>query len=163
MEKNIKNKLLILLVLIVTFSLFSVGCTTLSKNPKTKSGSKLNKDSGPVHKYYDFTDVLIPGELSIEDGESIVYMISGKYTGILAFTGRVTLSSLIEFFEINMEKDNWQLVSSNKSSKTLMMFKKSKKWCLIRIDGEGYSTRVRIWVTPTTGSTGSGLLKGASK
>ncbi|MBW1822721.1 MAG: hypothetical protein JRI92_13440 [Deltaproteobacteria bacterium] len=72
--------------------------------------------------------------------------------------GRVEIGSLISFFEKNMAKDNWRLISSFKSSRTIMLFQKQNRWCVINIT-ESMSTRIEIWVAPTMSEPVEGLLK----
>jgi hypothetical protein len=58
-----------------------------------------------------------------------------------------------------MTKDNWQYVSSFKSPRTLLLFKKENRWCVINITENKWNTRVEIWVAPFSGNSASGLLK----
>jgi hypothetical protein len=69
------------------------------------------------------------------------------------------MTSLSAFFENNMSKDNWQPVSSFKSPRTIMLFHKENRWCIINISEKEFSTHVEIWVAPTSNEAGSGLLK----
>jgi hypothetical protein len=66
---------------------------------------------------------------------------------------------LIDFFEINMKKDNWRLVSLIKTPSTLMLYHKNNRLCVIEIDEDSYNTYTRIWLAPVADSVSSGLLK----
>ena len=77
----------------------------------------------------------------------------------MVLKGAVELGSLIDFFENNMARDNWRAVSTFKSPRTLLLFQKENRWCVINITDDKYSTHVEIWVAPTVGSDDSGLLK----
>ena len=80
-------------------------------------------------------------------------------TGVITLTGRVEIDSLVTFFENNMAKDNWRNISSFKSPRTIILFQKENRFCVINIiDGE-LEARVNIWVSPTIGESESGLLK----
>lgn len=156
--KKVKSTLLCIgIVIYVTFLI--TGCSTLpSERSKSESheASRQKDKTGPL--YYDFGDVLIPRELKMDQKSSFIYNTAGFSAGVLVLKGRVELGSLTSFFEKNMAKDNWRLVSSFKSSRTIMLFQKQSRWCVINIT-EGLSTRTEIWVAPTMNEPVSGLLK----
>jgi hypothetical protein len=105
--------------------------------------------TGPVPFYHDFTDVILPGELKVIDKESSIFRSPGFSTGILALEGRLDAGSLSTFFENNMAKDNWQLVSSFKYRPLMMLFEKGNRNCVIRINETPIKTNVEIWVATT--------------
>lgn len=131
-----------------------------SSTPKTTEGSEAReaeKSEAPL--YYDFEDVLVPKELKLDVKSSFVYQASGLTAGVLVFSSKVERNSLIQFFENNMAKDNWQSVSSFKSPRTLLLFEKNNRWCVINITDNNWDTLVEIWVAPYGGRFGSDLLK----
>ena len=137
--------------------LLTVAC---SSTPKTTDGSAAKvKDEKNAPLYYDFVDVLIPREIKLNTKSSFVYHTSGFTAGVLVFKSKVERNSLIQFFENNMTKDNWQAVSSFKSPRTLLLFQKENRWCVINITDNNWDTLVEIWVAPFSGLSGSGLLK----
>ena len=140
----------------VLMLLTAAGCSTA---PKTAGGGAGDKDSQAAPLYYDFDDVLIPRELKLDTESSFIYHSSGLTAGVLVFKADVDRNSLIQFFENNMAKDNWQYVSSFKSPRTLLLFKKETRWCVINITDNKWETWVEIWVAPFSDSSGSGLLK----
>ena len=143
--------------IIALLMLLSGAC---SSTPKTTDGSEARtKDEQNSPLYYDFEDVLVPRELKLNAESSFVYHSSGLTAGVLVFRSEVERNSLIQFFENNMAKDNWQYVSSFKSTRTLLLFKKENRWCVINITDNKWDTRVEIWVAPFSGNSGSGLLK----
>ncbi|MDQ1330297.1 MAG: hypothetical protein QG578_560 [Thermodesulfobacteriota bacterium] len=136
------------------------GCAALSKDDKKEaSGSTFQKEKKNMPSYYDFGDVLIPNELKIDTDSSFVYKAPGFSGGVLALSGRVEIGSLTTFFEENMAKDNWKLISTFKSPRTVMLFQKQNRWCVINITDGDFSTDVEIWVAPSVAEGGSGLLK----
>ena len=140
--------------------LFIAGCAGLeSKKGSLSAPAASKKDEGPTPLYYDFGDVLLPSELKLDKKSSFVFQTPGLSAGVLSLKGRVEISSLISFFENNMAKDNWSLVSSFKSTRTIMLFKKENRWCVINITEEYGSTYVEIWVAPTINEAEFGLLK----
>ncbi len=152
------------LLLFVTFMGLS-GCSALKSRSKGATPPAASaKSTQATPRYFEFEDVLIPGELKIVRGASFVFQAQGMTAGVLAFKGRVELHSLITFFEKNMVKDNWQEIASFKSPRTMMLFNKQNRWCVINIrDGE-LSTAIEIWISPSNGMSAgsiseSGLLR----
>ena len=134
--------------------LLLLSCSTLKK------GNNSNTESGKdLPTYYDFGDVLVPKKLKLDTQSSFVYRTSDMSAGVLVFKARIDAASLTDFFENNMAKDNWQLVSAFKSPRTLLLFQKEKRWCIININDGGYNTQVEIWVAPMMQSTSSGLYR----
>lgn len=135
-------------------------CAACSSTPTTADGSEAReKDAKNAPLYYDFDDVLVPRELTLNTKSSFVYHTSGLTAGVLVFTSKVERSSLVQFFENNMAKDNWQVVSSFKSPRTLLVFQKESRWCVITVTDNNWDTQVEIWLAPFSGQAGSGLLK----
>jgi len=128
------------ILLTTALCLLTSGCANFQPNKEKKGHSPL---------YYNFEDVLIPEELNIDKDESFVFSSSGMSAGVLAFNGGVEITSLIQFFEINMAKDNWKLISSFQSARTLMLFQKGMRWCVICIYDNSLRTHVEVWVAPT--------------
>jgi hypothetical protein len=140
--------------------LLFTGCSTLKMKDKDSfSTASVSKEKKDVPVYYDFGDVLIPKELKIDKDSSFVYSAPGFSAGVLALSGRVDVSSLCAFFEENMTKDNWKLIVSFKSPRTVMLFQKENRWCVINITDGKFSTGVEIWVAPTVTEGARGLLK----
>ena len=125
------------------------GCSWFNGNAKSSG----DKTSGASPKYYDFGDILIPQELEAEKDESFIVKTPSFAAGVLILKGRVEHNSLVSFFETNMVKDNWQMVSSFKSPRTMMLFRKENRWCIINITDRDlkYYTTVEIWVAPNIG------------
>jgi len=160
--KMIRKGMTCLIGLWILFCLFFTGCAAESrfhkKNSSGENGTSLKK--GLVPLYYDFSDVLVPGELKIDRQASFIYRTAGLSAGVMVFSGNVEINSLTNFFTNNMMKDNWQEISSIRSVRTLMLFKKENRWCAITISkNDLFSMDIEIWVAPTVGETESGLLK----
>ena len=135
------------------------GCSSLTKKDNKATAPSEKSSSGVPALYYDFGDVLVPKELKVDKKSSFIYQTEGFSAGVLVLKGRIETSSLISFFENNMAKDNWQSISSFKSERTMLLFQKAHRWCVINITDESFNTYVEIWVAPTTGATKTGLLK----
>ena len=146
--------------LIGLISLLLLLTAACSSTPKTTDGSDAReKDDKNAPLYYDFSDVLVPRELKLDVKSSFVYNSSGFTAGILTFKSKAELNSMIEFFENNMAKDNWQTVGIFKSPRTLLLYQKENRWCVINITDKAFDTLIEIWVAPFSGQPESGLLK----
>jgi hypothetical protein len=97
--------------------------------------------------YYDFEDVLIPVELQVLQDKSMIVSTPGFTSGILMLRGRVERRSLINFFNNNMVKDNWAMVSQIASpNMAILVFEKSIKSAVISIKSEHLYTYVEVGV-----------------
>ena len=143
--------------IIVGLILLLATCASTQKS--NEGASAQNKEKKQVPLYYDFEDVLVPRDLKLNTKNSFVYQASGLAAGVLVFAGKVERNSLIRFFENNMAKDNWQTVSSFKSPRTLLLYRKDNRWCVINITDAQWDTLVEIWVAPYEGNYDTGLLK----
>ena len=150
--------------LIIALFVFTSGCSyfkakTSNSSQSQHSANKITKEKENTPSYYDFGDVLIPSELKVDKNGSFVFKTPGLSAGVLALKGRVEVNSLISFFKKNMASDNWKIVSSFKSKRTIMLFQKENRWCVISISGFGFYTNVEIWVAPTVNESETGLLR----
>ena len=148
-----KTWVLVGILAVLCMLTMSVGCASLqSESVSADEGepeATFAAEETPGPLYYDFGDVLVPVELTIDKKKSFVYHAPGFTAGVLALTGRVDVNSLIRFFENNMAKDNWKLVSAFKSPRTIMFFNKPNRSCIINITEGSFSSQVEIWVAPT--------------
>lgn len=155
------KKLLMTFIVLGAIVLLTPCFTTANTDTSTgeTSPSAAQKDEGSAPLYRDFGDVLIPSEMEPDIASSFVYTTSGLTVGVMNVKGRVDTESLIAFFQSNMAKDNWKLISFFKSPKTLMLFRKETRWSAISITEGFYYTYAEIWVAPTVGTSDPGLLK----
>ncbi len=145
----------LLLMLLLALGFF--GCASSSSNNPPPSQATLQKDASNMPTYYDFGDVMVPSELKLNRKESFVYATGGATAGVLTLKGRVDRDSLIAFFENNMIKDNWRLISSFRAPKAVMLFQKEARWCIISIEEDFISELVKIWVAPTINAPAMGM------
>ena len=146
--------------LLLVFSVVA-GCAkpmSSSTTMEEEAPAAIEPDNTPTPLYYDFDDVLVPSELKVDRKRSFVYHTDEFTAGVLVLTGRVELNSLIRFFDSNMAKDNWRLVSSFKSPRTMLFFTKANRSCIINITEQRFNTDVEIWVAPTTVGEDQGRL-----
>lgn len=155
-----RKKVLSFIGIGAVFFLIISGCAGgKSKKSGPESQVTTPKVKGPSPLYYDFGDVLIPNELKVKKKASFVYKTSGFSVGVLTLSGRVTISSLIAFFENNMQKDNWRITGLFKSPRTIMLFQKESRSCVINIIEKDFKTHVEVWIAPTISEVEEGLLK----
>lgn len=153
-----RKQLLMIFFVLGAFTLLLTGCATTDSG-NTTSQAAVQKDQGSAAIYREFGDVLVPSEMDYVPEDSFVYSSSGLTAGVMTLKGRVDTDSLIAFFQNNMTKDNWKLVSYYKSPKSMMLFQKETRWCVININEGTFYTYAEIWVAPTIGNTDSRALK----
>jgi len=140
------------LVLLAGFS----GCSGLRGGSSGYDAQGVAADTGsPL--YYGFNDVLIPPELRSDQKNSYILQSHGFSAGILSFKGRVDRGSLVAFFRENMLKDNWKPTGSFISSRTILLYEKQNRWCVIYITEGDFYTNVEVGVIPRV-EEGSGEL-----
>jgi hypothetical protein len=135
----------LLLVLVI-----SLGCARLNSNTTSSESAPTTEDVEPTPLYHNFEDVLVPSELKVDTKRTFVHHAPDFRAGVLVLTGRVEISSLVGFFEDNMAQDNWR---------TMMIFQKPNRDCIINITEKQFKTEVEIWVAPTTRTQRETLLK----
>jgi len=150
---TIHRRLMAIGAALIFLSCGLVSCAALQR----KDAPQAAKDKPP--RYYDFEDVLVPRELEQDSNSSFVYHTDGLTAGVLVYTSKVELNSLVDFFVNNMANDNWQQVGVFKSPRTLLLFQKHNRWCVINITDDKYNTTVEIWVAPMNTSSSAGLLQ----
>ncbi len=135
---------------------FLTGCaSTLSPaTPAGDTGDGSEKSNQTTAIYYDFVDILVPNELKIIKDKTFVVSTPGFRSGVLMMKGRVEGHSLFNFFNTNMLKDNWNVVSQIKSpDTTIMVFEKPTRCAVVTIRDEEIYTYVEIGVAPRVQGT----------
>ncbi len=140
-----------MLVFLMAGMLAVSGCSALkSKRGATTSGTAASARPAQIKTVYlDFGDVLLPKELEVDKDGSFVFTTAGLTAGVLSLKGRVESNSLITFFENRMPEDGWQMISAIKAERSMLLFRKQARWCVIGIEEGQLSTLVQIWVAPT--------------
>ena len=146
--KKRRNSAWIWMALVCLLAVSASGCTGLRSPGMGSSAGDMSAGGSPL--YYGFPDVLIPAELREDKRNSYLIQSQGFSAGILAFRGRVDRGSLIAFFRENMAKDNWRTIGGFTASRSILLFHKDNRWCVINIAEGDFSTAVEIGVVPTT-------------
>ena len=161
MKANFSRKLLVWGLAAVMGMTFVAGCSGLKRRDGTAADeAKGTPTVTSKDIYLDFDDVLIPEDMPRDKERTFVFRIGALAAGVLALKGRVEPETLIAFFESNMSRDNWKTASSFRSPRSLLIFEKDERWCIITIteDDFDHKTRVEIWVSPKSEEMGSGLM-----
>jgi hypothetical protein len=141
------RKSVIALLVVVFLAAGWMGCSTTVKErqqgqPVTGPTAQANAEWEGMGKYY-LDDVRVPSELNFQPDRSFVYETPNFKAGVLVFTKwRLDITSLIEFFTYNMEKDNWKLINSFRGKESFLNFTKPEKTCTVKMFDKWYGTTV---------------------
>ena len=126
--------------------LFISGCFPIRSDTQNAS-AQLVKNRKKMPVYHDFDDILVPSRYKLNKKSTFVFQTPGLMAGVLVFKGKIKLSADINFFNENMLRDNWNLVTSFKSPRTMLIYNKENRWCVINISIK--ESKMEIWVAPT--------------
>lgn len=146
-------------ILSLSVALFLAGCSTWGGSsappPSPVAGPTAATSAGtilgPRPIYYDFQDIPVPQELSVVQKDSYVFQSGNMKAGLLTLRGRVDINSVINFFQSAMPRENWQQRGGFRYRRSVLIFEKPDKICVIKIYDELYFTYAEIYVAPSTG------------
>lgn len=147
LNKKHGGKVAFVFTALLVLGAFTSGCTTL-KSDEAKPG-KASASAAAATVYHDFGDVMVPGTLKVNSKDSFVMHSAGTTSGVLLLSGRVDANSLVTFFENRMPQDGWRKTGTFRGPRSLILFNKESRWCVIRISEGRFTTDVEIWVAPT--------------
>ncbi|MHC1730248.1 MAG: hypothetical protein AB9866_30325 [Syntrophobacteraceae bacterium] len=104
--------------------------------------------SGPRPQILDFPDVPIPSELDIRSKNSNVFQSGSMKMGFITLRGRVESSSVMNFFSSALPREGWRLKGQFRYNRSMLIFDKPDKTCVILITDETIYTYVEIYVAP---------------
>lgn len=151
------------LILVLVCVLALGACSTFGKkdspppNPivppaEESSSPPPSFSSGPRPLVYDFPDVPCPSELSRQDGDTFVVQSGPMKAGLLTLRGlRVDVRSLINFFQVAMPRENWKPRGGFHAKRTVLIFEKPDKTCVINLYESTIYTYAEIYVAPVSG------------
>lgn len=151
----------------VGLMIFAILMTSVSGcawfNTQTSSGTQSSTQPAPTPaaatpSFYDFQDIPIPSELALVAKESTVFQGGTVKGGMLTFKGRVEPSSVVNFFMVGMARENWKHRGDIRYRKSVLLFEKPDRFCIINIRESSYYTYVEVYVVPTATGTRSGGL-----
>ena len=129
------------------------GCSTLNGGSEGTEGVPSPEQAQPVPAYYDFEDVPTPPELAIVPEETHVFQGEKFKAGILMLKGRVEPTSLFDYFKQGMPREGWHLMGSFHSARSVLVFDKAGKFCVINIYETSLTTYAEIYVAPVSADT----------
>jgi len=108
--------------------------------------------SGPKAKFFQFNDIPIPPELDVQSKNSNVFESGQIKMGFLTLRGRVESNSVMNFFVATLPREGWRLKGQFRYNRSLLIFDKPDKVCVILMKEEAYYTYVEIYVSPVAAS-----------
>ncbi len=132
-----------LFVLLLGLSGALSGCAELLSSSSDQSGA------GDVY-YADFTDVPIPSEMELREGNSQVTKSAGGAIGYLEFSGSAAWDSLVNACASNLTRDGWSVIGLFRGEHSLIVADKMDRICVIVIADGFPSTTMSVWVTDKT-------------
>ncbi|MEJ5301493.1 MAG: hypothetical protein WHS38_10945 [Thermodesulforhabdaceae bacterium] len=126
------------------------GTTTGYPGPGSTTQPTTSTSGYPIAPlFYDFEDIPVPQEMNIVEDESRVFMVGQFKSGVLVFKGRVEPNSLVDFFQAAMVREKWQFKSGFRYNRSVLVFEKPQKTCVIIIHSHLVYTYLEIYVAPT--------------
>lgn len=122
-----------------------------SQQPEQPSAPAPAISSGPRPQFYDFPDIPIPLELKVVSDDSSTFQSGNMKSGILTLRGRVDLNSVINFFQMAMPRENWKAKGGFRYRRSILIYEKPEKTCVINLYEKMYYTYVEIVVAPSSG------------
>ncbi len=163
LRKGSQSRQLVILITLLSVSILGItGCShmpwqgdsgaytsqTSGTTSESNSSAKNTTATGPLPKYYDFEDIPVPYELNIDKDESFIYQTSNFKAGVLVLSGRVDPSSVVSFFTTTLPRENWKLLGGFRYHRSIVVFEKGKRICLINVKESPLKTYVEIYVAP---------------
>ena len=141
-----------ILALLIACGSCTASSGSSNSDPATGSGDTATTTESASF-YYDFDDILIPREMELDIEESFIVETPNAKSGLMVFNGMVEIRSLTDFFINNMEKDNWSMRSAFRSNRTILVFEKGQRFCIMNITNERFNTLLEIWVSPSNAAS----------
>jgi len=122
-----------------------------SSAPAPAYGPAPASPPGPRAKYFEFQDIPIPPEIDVQPKESNVFVAGQIKMGFLTLRGRVDSNSMMNFFVAALPHEGWRLKGQFRYNRSLLIFDKPDKVCVILMKEATYYTYVEIYVSPVAG------------
>ncbi len=134
---------LLVFAILSIFALWALaGCASTAKKDQGTSSS----ESSLRVTFSEFEDVPIPSEISSNKRKTQLYSAGKGKVGLLTLEGRVEPDSLAFFFQINLPRSGWKLMTSLKDRDYVLVFVKDDRMCLITISEEWFTTICEVRV-----------------
>ncbi|NLI82784.1 MAG: hypothetical protein GX443_14000 [Deltaproteobacteria bacterium] len=124
----------------------------VSQPPQQTAGpAPARETSAPRPYFYDFPDIPTPSELRLVSDESYTFQSGNQKAGLLTLRGRVDVNSVINFFQMALPKENWKPKGGFRYKRSVLIFEKAERSCIINLYEKLYYTYVEIYVAPSSG------------
>lgn len=101
--------------------------------------------------FYDFQDIPVPPEMTLQVADSYVYQAGQSKAGVQLFRGRVDLASLAKFFQLGLPHHGWVAKGEFHHYELLLVFEKTGKICVINLYNDLFYAYAKVWVIQTNG------------
>lgn len=136
---------LLLVLMLGLVSCASKSATSNAEEPGGDAGGKPVETYDEVTTGTEFNDIIIPTEMTRVVDESNFFETKQFKMGILVYEGRsIDSNSLSDAMVNNMVKRRWTIQSTLKSIKSVLVFDKANKSCVIQISEGALYTRMVI-------------------
>ena len=143
------------IVSIMSFAIFAfTGCAQYESTASESIVSEGNSTSSARTQatQYQFPDLPVPVELNLVMEDSTIIRTPNYQGGIITYKGRVTSTSLEQFFLENLPKHGWNLQGSLTGRGIFLAFSKEMgAQCFIKITESSFNTLVEIWLSEPLG------------
>ncbi len=127
---------------------FLASCAAHSEGPKGQAPVSSAPSARPVLRHTDFPDLVLPNELEIVREKTLIVKTPTYVGGLITARGRVTVDSLVTFFERQLTARGWQQVGSIRYKNTLLAFRRPNGSCFIYISSSSFGNlEVKIWAS----------------
>ncbi|MFA7382189.1 MAG: hypothetical protein WC001_01930 [Desulfurivibrionaceae bacterium] len=158
-RKSFRTAILSTVLALTSLVAFS-GCAGMGLGGSSDQGPSASSATTENQPYRanEFSDLLIPGELSWDREKSMLVRTESFAGGVIYYSGRVDIASLADFFTNSMGKNGWKLAGSAKYKNILLAFVKPNKTCTIVLSEDKLLMRtlVSIYLAEDTTALGSG-------
>ncbi len=134
------------LLIVAVLALFTSGCAQMRGVTATNSTAT---HPAAAQSIFLFPDLPVPVELEQDMDRTMLIRTQRFQGGIVVLKGRVTVSSLLDYFSKKLVENGWQLVGSMTAKRSLLAFSKGDQGhCLVQIyeTPGGFNTEVQIWL-----------------
>ena len=118
------------------------GCASI----RPKEAGSASSETALRASFSGFEDVLIPSDISVDRKKSQVYSAGKVKVGLLTFKGRVEPDSLADFFQNNLPRNGWKLMTNLKDRDQTLIFLKDDRVCMITISEDWWNTVCEVRV-----------------
>jgi len=133
----------IFIILFFFFFLFTTQAFTQEEKVEVVTPQKVE---GEGEILYPVPYIPVLKDLSYQPSESAVLKTGSLLTGMLVFKGNYKMSSLVEFYRVQMKAQGWQEVGSFTSHTTFLAFRRPEGQAFISMKEGWVQTEVRIIV-----------------